>query len=89
MAHLGFVFNKGGQSIARIDTSESGTRFAMEGPLRDDEKQAAQDLSSIRVAAQFISYFYFLVQNQALGSRVTQAKPFYLFDFWSIESEEF
>ena len=51
MAHLGFVFNKGGQSIARIDTSESGTRFAMEGPPRDDEQQAMQDLSFIRAAA--------------------------------------
>ena len=51
MAHLGFVFNKGGQSIARIDTSESGTRFAMVGPPRDDEQQAMQDLSFIRAAA--------------------------------------
>ena len=51
MAHLGFVFNKGGQSIARIDTSESGTRFAMVGPPREDEQQAMQDLSFIRAAA--------------------------------------
>ena len=51
MAHLGGVINKDGQFIAKIDTKESGTRFAMVGPLRDDEQQAAQDLSSIRAAA--------------------------------------
>ena len=50
MAHLGNVFHKDGQFIAKIDTSESGTRFAMAGPLRDDEQQAAQDLSFIRAA---------------------------------------
>ena len=51
MAHLGGVVNKNGQSIAKVDTSESGTRFAMEGPPRDDEQQATQDLSFIRAAA--------------------------------------
>ena len=51
MAHLGGVINKGGQFIAKIDTSESGTRFAMVGPPRDDEQQAVQDLSFIRAAA--------------------------------------
>ena len=51
MAHLGGVINKDGQSFAKIDTSESGTRFAMEGPPRDDEQQATQDLSFIRAAA--------------------------------------
>ena len=51
MAHVGNVFHKDGQFIAKIDTSESGTRFAMAGPPRDDEQQAAQDLSFIRAAA--------------------------------------
>ena len=51
MAHFGRVFNKNGQFIAKIYTRESDTRFAMEGPRRDDEQQAAQDLSIIRAAA--------------------------------------
>jgi len=40
-----------GRFIAKIDTSESGTRFWIEGPLRDGEQEAAQDLSAIRAAA--------------------------------------
>lgn len=51
MAHLGGVINKGSQFIAKIDTKESGTRFYILGPVRDEEQQAAQDLSSIRAAA--------------------------------------
>ena len=51
MAHLGGVISKNGRFIAKIDTKESGTRFAMEGPLRDNEQQAAQDLTYIRPAA--------------------------------------
>ena len=51
MAHLGGVINKNGEFIAKIDTKESGTRFKMMGPVRDEEQQAAQDLSSIRAAA--------------------------------------
>ena len=51
MAHLGVVINKDGRYIAKIDTQESGTRFAMVGPIRDEEKHAAQDLSFIRAAA--------------------------------------
>ena len=50
MAHLGGVINRDGRFIAKTDTKDSGTRFAMEGPLRDDEQQAAQDLSAIRAA---------------------------------------
>ena len=49
--HLGGVINKASQFIAKVETKESGTRFKMEGPARDDEQQAAQDLSSIRAAA--------------------------------------
>ena len=49
--HLGGVISKNGRFIAKIDTKESGTRFAMEGPLRDNEQQAAQDLTYIRTAA--------------------------------------
>ena len=51
MAHLGRVVNKDGKFIAKIYTRESDTRFAMEGPPRDDEQQATQDLFSIRAAA--------------------------------------
>jgi len=51
MAHLGGVINKEGQFVAKIDTKESGTRFYILGPVRDEEKHAAQDLSSIRAAA--------------------------------------
>ena len=51
MAHLGRVINKDGKFIAKIYTRELDTRFAMEGPPRDDEQQAAQDLSGIRAAA--------------------------------------
>ena len=51
MAHLGGVINKGSQFIAKIDTKESGTRFYILGPVRDEEQKAAQDLSSIRAAA--------------------------------------
>ena len=51
MAHLGGVIDKEGKFIAKIDTKESGTRFKMVGPVRDDEQQAAQDLSAIRAAA--------------------------------------
>jgi hypothetical protein len=51
MARLGGVINKDGEFIAKIDTSESGTRFAMVGPPRDEEQQAARDLSFIVAAA--------------------------------------
>ena len=51
MAHLGGVINKDGRSFAKVDTSDSGTRFKIEGPLRGDEPQAIQDLSAIRAAA--------------------------------------
>ena len=51
MAHLGGVINKAGQFVAKVETKDSGARFKMEGPARDDEQQAAQDLSSIRAAA--------------------------------------
>ena len=51
MAHLGGVINKAGQFVAKVETKDSDTRFKMEGPARDDEQQAAQDLSSIRAAA--------------------------------------
>ena len=53
---LGGVINKDGKFIAKIDTSESGTRFAMVGPPRDDEQQAVQDLSFIRAAADGETY---------------------------------
>jgi hypothetical protein len=51
MAHLGDVFNKHGRFVAKIDTKESGMRFAMTGPPRDSEQEATQDLSFIRAAA--------------------------------------
>ena len=51
MAHLGGVINKAGQFVAKVETKDSDTRFKMEGPARDDEQKAAQDLSSIRAAA--------------------------------------
>ena len=51
MAHLGGVINKAGQFVAKVETKDSETRFKMEGPARDDEQQAAQDLSAIRAAA--------------------------------------
>jgi hypothetical protein len=51
MARLGGVINKDGKFIAKIDTSESGTRFAMVGPPRDEEQQAVRDLSFIVAAA--------------------------------------
>ena len=51
MAHLGGVINRAGHFVAKVETKESGTRFKMEGPGRDDEQQAAQDLSAIRAAA--------------------------------------
>ena len=51
MAHLGGVINKDGQFIAKIDTKESGTRFKMVGPVRDEEQLAARDLSFMRAAA--------------------------------------
>ena len=41
MAHLGGVMNKNGRFIAKIDTMESGARFWIEGPARNDEEQAA------------------------------------------------
>ena len=40
-----------GHFIAKIDSNESGTRFWIEGPLRDDKQQADQDLKYIRAAA--------------------------------------
>ena len=51
MAHLGGVINNDGKFVAKIDTKESGTRFYILGPVRDEEKRAAQDLSSVRAAA--------------------------------------
>jgi hypothetical protein len=51
MAHLGGVINKNGKFIATIDTRESDTRFYILGPVRNEKQQAAQDLSSIRAAA--------------------------------------
>ena len=51
MAHLGGVINKAGQFVAKVETKDSDKRFKMEGPARDDEQQAAQDLSFIRAAA--------------------------------------
>ena len=51
MAHLGGVINKAGQFVAKVETKDSDTRFKMEGPARDDEQQAARDLSFIRAAA--------------------------------------
>ena len=49
--HLGGVINRASQFIAKVETKESGTRFNMEGPARDDEQQAAQDLSAMLAAA--------------------------------------
>ena len=51
MAHLGRVINRDGKFVAKIYTRELDTRFAMEGPPRDDEQKAMQDLSFIRAAA--------------------------------------
>jgi hypothetical protein len=38
MAHLGGVINKEGQFVAKIDTKESGSRFYILGPVRDEEQ---------------------------------------------------
>ena len=51
MAHLGGVIHKAGQFVAKVETKDSETRFKMKGPARDDEQQAAQDLSFIRAGA--------------------------------------
>ena len=51
MAHLGRVFTSSGKFFAKIETREGGTRFYMEGPRRECNQQAVQDLSDIRAAA--------------------------------------
>ena len=48
---LGSIEEVDGRFIAKIDSNESGTRFWIEGPLRDDKQQADQDLAYIRAAA--------------------------------------
>ena len=50
MAHLGGVFTTNGKYFAKIETREGGTRFYMEGPRREGEEQAAQDLERARIA---------------------------------------
>jgi hypothetical protein len=37
---------------ARIDTQDSGVRYKMESPLREDQQEACQDLDYIRSAAE-------------------------------------
>ena len=51
MAQLGNVHTSKGKVFAKIDTTEAKERFYMEGPRRDAEQQAAQDLTYIRAAA--------------------------------------
>ena len=51
MTQLGNVYTHKGKFLAKIDARESGERFYMEGPRRQDKQQAAQDLAEIRAAA--------------------------------------
>ena len=51
MAQLGGVYASNGKFFAKIDIREGGARFYMEGPRREDEQRATQDLTDIRAAA--------------------------------------
>ena len=51
MAQLGNVCASKGKVFAKIDVTEAKERFYMEGPRRDAEQQAVQDLTYIRAAA--------------------------------------
>ena len=61
-------------SSLKIDTKESGTRFKMEGPARDDKQQAAQDLSSIRAAADKEAYAVRWLEGDAAGRQTTSRR---------------
>ena len=51
MAHLGGVYTCSDKFFAKIEAREGGSRFHIEGPRREDELRATQDLTDIRAAA--------------------------------------
>ena len=51
MAQPGNVYASNGRFLAKIDTTEKGKRFYMEGPRREDKQHAIEDLTDIRAAA--------------------------------------